>query len=794
MTKRHKILLIQSLFIGTSTRRGRSTWQVGLFLLPGPDIQKLPSLSDRHVLTNNGLGVPAKEVADCQLSTIDLNWSLADVNNYVCQSFPMISLNLVGFELAKVDKAKKIKKLQASSVRDLKKAVGKSRLYVVPRAEVGQPIHLPLNQPSTEPNFETTETSDLSLSQPITGPEPETTNELEEWRAIRQQQDQEYEQSLRADQEKDRRTEEISQHEERRLKIIQERLVRTNEEPADGIPLKFTFPDGTMKIRRFQVFDQIQALFDFVGTHSSATEYFYIREATSAVSISSTVPGTLLDHYLTAPLNIHVRWMEMEDVQAFFHQQNSVLLPRPDEFETSEVQDDLEIMESMIPDEIHSEVDLEIIDSGSREEMYSNHRETMDSGPEIYTNYINIMPDNDLPEPDDQDHQDGSEVMYLEDVDCSTEDILLELGKKINYNLSCRFNINRKNLLDGAFRAFGRKSYDPFRRISVRFSDECGNFEEGVDLGGPRREFLSLLMEEIEKSSMLAGPDGCKNLALDSVAIRKDRYYLVGKAIAVSMVHGGPSPGFFSSTLFECISNGQVSPTIEDVNDLDLQAKIKKISHAATMDELCEATECMSEYLANAGCLRVVKCLKDKDLLLQDILMFQVVNRLHGPLERLKEGLRTLELLEAVVKHKEAFRPLFCSPPQPLTADALDQLFDIRYSTVGSNKRAEENTTVAFWRDYLLDVEEDTSSCTLQKILTFATGCSALPAIGLKPQPSIEFLHPVDTSPWYTSEREKFPTANTCINCLRLPLHKNYDIFKSDMDFAICNTQGFGQE
>ncbi|XP_016089766.1 uncharacterized protein [Sinocyclocheilus grahami] len=123
---------------GTSTGRGHSSWQVGLFLLPGPDLQKLPSLSDRHALTNNGLGVPAKEVADCQLSTIDLNWSLTDLNNFVCQSFPMISLNLVGFELAKVDKGKKIKKVQASSVRDLKKIVGKSRLYVVPRAEVGQ--------------------------------------------------------------------------------------------------------------------------------------------------------------------------------------------------------------------------------------------------------------------------------------------------------------------------------------------------------------------------------------------------------------------------------------------------------------------------------------------------------------------------------------------------------------------------------------------------------------------------------------------------------------------------------
>lgn len=50
----------------------------------------------------------------------------------------MISLNLIGFELAKVDKAKRIKKIQANSMRDLKKIVGKSRLYVVPRAEVCQ--------------------------------------------------------------------------------------------------------------------------------------------------------------------------------------------------------------------------------------------------------------------------------------------------------------------------------------------------------------------------------------------------------------------------------------------------------------------------------------------------------------------------------------------------------------------------------------------------------------------------------------------------------------------------------
>ena len=84
------------------------------------------------------LGVPVQESVDGQLSTIEVNWSLAELNHFVCQRFPMISLNLVEFELAKVDKGKKIKKVQANSVRALKKVMGKSRFYIVPCAEGGQ--------------------------------------------------------------------------------------------------------------------------------------------------------------------------------------------------------------------------------------------------------------------------------------------------------------------------------------------------------------------------------------------------------------------------------------------------------------------------------------------------------------------------------------------------------------------------------------------------------------------------------------------------------------------------------
>lgn len=69
---------------------------------------------------------------------------------------------------------------------------------------------------------------------------------------------------------------------------------------------------------------------------------------------------------------------------------------------------------------------------------------------------------------------------------------------------------------EGALHGFQRLSYDPNLMICVKFSDDMGKNEEGVDLGGPRREFLRLLMDTIARSAMFEGKENCKNLALDS--------------------------------------------------------------------------------------------------------------------------------------------------------------------------------------------------------------------------------------------------------------------------------------
>ncbi|XP_059912148.1 G2/M phase-specific E3 ubiquitin-protein ligase-like, partial [Gadus macrocephalus] len=373
--------------------------------------------------------------------------------------------------------------------------------------------------------------------------------------------------------------------------------------------------------------------------------------------------------------------------------------------------------------------------------------------------------------------------------DTSAKEVLLDLASKIYIHEKCRFNINRSAVLDGAVRGFKRLSYNPTFQMCVMFSDDFGVDEEAVDLGGPRREFLRLLMEALAHSQMFEGREGKPNLALESSALRKDQYFFAGQAIAVSLVHGGPAPGFCSSSLYSSLTGRSPKPEMEEIADLDLYAKVKKVSECTSLDELQQATEPLTDYLANAGCLRPLKGIEDKDLLVEDILMFQVVHRVSGAFERFREGLKTLGVLDAIRMHPVAFRPLMCHEPSPLTADVLENLFVIRLSAVGSNRRRAEECVVPFWRDYLMDIEEQEGPLTLGGILAFATGANEIPPLGLSPRPSVDFLH--DLPP---GQGRHLPTANTCINCLKLPLVNNYEDVKDSMEFAFRNTQGFGQE
>ncbi|XP_034078711.1 G2/M phase-specific E3 ubiquitin-protein ligase-like [Gymnodraco acuticeps] len=317
-----------------------------------------------------------------------------------------------------------------------------------------------------------------------------------------------------------------------------------------------------------------------------------------------------------------------------------------------------------------------------------------------------------------------------------------------------------------------------------------GRQEEGIDLGGPRREYLRLLMETIARSPMFEGKENCKSLALDSTALREDRYYLAGRAIAVSLVHGGPPPNFLSPTIFSLLVKGSANPALEEIADPELLKKVRKVSESTTAEELEESMAPLLDYLANAGCLRPVHSDSDRELLVKDIVMFQVVHRVQGPFQRFCEGMKTLGVLDAVRKHPDSFKPLFCYEEHLLSADQMDNLFIIQLSPEGSNKRTAEERVVTYWRDYLQDAEEEEGPTKVQKILAFTTGATVVPPIGFSPTPSVEFIHNGEDD---FASTPLFPIANTCVNCIRLPLHESYGVFKDKFDFALGNTYGFGR-
>ena len=50
----------------------------------------------------------------------------------------------------------------------------------------------------------------------------------------------------------------------------------------------------------------------------------------------------------------------------------------------------------------------------------------------------------------------------------------------------------------------------------MKFSDDGGRFEEGIDTGGPKREFLSLLMKRLNKRPIFDGPAERRYLVYNS--------------------------------------------------------------------------------------------------------------------------------------------------------------------------------------------------------------------------------------------------------------------------------------
>ncbi len=127
-----------------------------------------------------------------------------------------------------------------------------------------------------------------------------------------------------------------------------------------------------------------------------------------------------------------------------------------------------------------------------------------------------------------------------------------------------RIVIRRKHLLLDAMNKF-RGGLDEHKYLKVTFVGE-----PAVDDGGPLREFFHLLMKTItEDNKLLCGRYDCRTPRKNVAEFQKKSFFQLGRMIAMSLVHGGPAPHFFSTAVADYICCGlfKVRASISDVGD-----------------------------------------------------------------------------------------------------------------------------------------------------------------------------------------------------------------------------------
>ena len=122
----------------------------------------------------------------------------------------------------------------------------------------------------------------------------------------------------------------------------------------------------------------------------------------------------------------------------------------------------------------------------------------------------------------------------------------------------------------------------------------------GADGGGPRREFFFRMIEEMGKQNMLfEGPDECRIPKHNLLALQGKKFYLIGKIIALSVLHGGPAPKFFAQHILEYLFYGHVTgnkPNIARIYNKDVKEqalKVRIIVQYVYMHVSVQMTDCL---------------------------------------------------------------------------------------------------------------------------------------------------------------------------------------------------------
>ena len=113
--------------------------------------------------------------------------------------------------------------------------------------------------------------------------------------------------------------------------------------------------------------------------------------------------------------------------------------------------------------------------------------------------------------------------------------------------------VRRSHIFADASRTFSRPTFNPTKLLRVTFVGEAA-----LDEGGPRREFFRLLMQSaVSSSGIFEGSSGHLVPIHSLEALSSNKFYVVGKMFATSIVQGGLAPFCFAKPVADFLVFGR---------------------------------------------------------------------------------------------------------------------------------------------------------------------------------------------------------------------------------------------
>ena len=229
------------------------------------------------------------------------------------------------------------------------------------------------------------------------------------------------------------------------------------------------------------------------------------------------------------------------------------------------------------------------------------------------------------------------EVHVIED-DAIGENVILKevlenLAKQISSDKISVFNLSRNHVWEGTKRALNRKSFNPQNKLSVKFTDDIGQSEGAVDMGGPAREFFTIITEWLLGSQLFFGKPTSKFLSLNATSLEEREYFMAGQIFAMSLVHGGPGTNCLSDTCYDAIvkDSGTINLTakLEEIADVELRSSLSKLLESPSVSDAQEIirAEKLDTIFDMAGAIKVMKTKADVDKVVQLTINWHVLGR-----------------------------------------------------------------------------------------------------------------------------------------------------------------------